>query len=251
MKVNKITLIACLIIAVLSGILLVIFNENSLMQSVFSGIFTGFIVSFVVATIGYFHEHSKIIESAKNGINGLYLNLSVMSKILGNALPQIQNFLMVQEQPYNYLTGLSNFNCKYMDEMNLSLYSSFFPNSRYVIVFKDMTQFGDVINSIKYNSSNLYITVLEYNHQCLMLNNKQLERATISDAEKKELDRRKNLVTVSAAKLHEYLACQVNAMERMANKFYKHKKKQLNWDEIKPILDSKAENIVKGNTECL
>lgn len=105
MKVNKITTIACLLMAITSGGLLFFYSNNFTIQSLLSGIFTGFIVSFVVAVIGYFHERAKIIEAIDFNIRRLFLNITVMSKILGNVLPNIHNSTVIQDLPFKNVAG--------------------------------------------------------------------------------------------------------------------------------------------------
>lgn len=61
MKINKITMIACAAIIILSGAA-VLLCDNTLIQNLSSGIFTGFIASLVISTIGYFHERNIILE---------------------------------------------------------------------------------------------------------------------------------------------------------------------------------------------
>lgn len=69
MKINKITLLVCSILTVVSGLTMVVIESTvpdnidaSLCQSVVSGIFTGFIVSLVISVIGYFHERNIVLE---------------------------------------------------------------------------------------------------------------------------------------------------------------------------------------------
>lgn len=89
MRVQKITFLICFIIAIISGIGVLSFEKNGLLQNVFLGIFTGFIASAVIAVIEYFYEYAKIIEKMKANILAVYLNLSVISKTLGKVLPTI------------------------------------------------------------------------------------------------------------------------------------------------------------------
>ncbi len=97
-----------------------------MLQSILSGIFTGFIVSLVVAVIGYFHERAKIIEAVEENIKSLFLNITVMSKILGKILPQIHNSVAIQDLPFRNVYGLSGLNPEFIEKMNLGLYSPVF-----------------------------------------------------------------------------------------------------------------------------
>ena len=87
MKINKITLLVCSILTVVSGLTMVVIEstvpdniDTSLCQSVVSGIFTGFIVSLVISVIGYFHERNIILEQTDSNIKSLYINMMVLSK---------------------------------------------------------------------------------------------------------------------------------------------------------------------------
>ena len=91
MKVNKITSLVCFSFIFVSGMMMVFLYDNTVIFSVLSGLFTGFIASFVISIIGYFHEKAKIIESIGINIKSLFVNMTAMSKILGNTLPSIHN----------------------------------------------------------------------------------------------------------------------------------------------------------------
>lgn len=94
MKINKKTIIVCMSLILLFGLGIVILNlvvkEDStwvnILHDISIGVFTGAIVSNVIALIGYFHERRYIIEKTNDSIKNLYINFSVLSKIIGNDL---------------------------------------------------------------------------------------------------------------------------------------------------------------------
>lgn len=59
MKVNKIIIIVCLSMSIISGVSFAFYKDDIILQSILSGIFTGFIVFLVVAIIEYFHDQAK------------------------------------------------------------------------------------------------------------------------------------------------------------------------------------------------
>lgn len=100
MKVNKIIIIVCLSMSIISGVSFAFYKDDIILQSILSGIFTGFIVFLVVAIIEYFHDQAKMIELVEENIKSLFLNIRVMSEMLGQILPQIHNSIDIPNLPY-------------------------------------------------------------------------------------------------------------------------------------------------------
>lgn len=246
MKVNKTTIYVCLFISIISGALMLFVKDNNMMQSISSGIFTGFIASLAISVIGYFNEKAKLIEAMNINIKNLFLNLTVMSKILGTVLPQIHNSVIIPDLPFKNLCGLSQLNLEFIEKMDLGLYSPFFSISGKASVCKRLQELQKAIYNIKNCSMNLENAVLNYTLQYNNIQIKSAQGMVVTPEETKNLDDLKNLVNISTAKLHEYTTGQAMELGKIAEEFYGCKKKHLYWNDIEAALILQAESIVKG-----
>ena len=192
MKVNKITTIACLIIGIISCILLIVFKDSVTLSSIFSGVFTGIIISLVVAVIGYFHERAKIIEAVDFNIRRLFLNITVMSKLLGNVLPNIHNSTVIQNLPFKNVLDLSTLNSEFIEKMNLGLYKPFFKNTKKYYVIKKLIEFNISIYTMNNYSSKLETQVLNHIILILEIQKNQMLGIPINPIQEKSLDDLKN-----------------------------------------------------------
>lgn len=242
MKVNKITTIVCLLMTIISGVLL-FYKDNVMLQSILSGIFTGFIVSLVVAVIGYFHERAKIIKAVEENIKSLFLNITVMSKILGKVLPQIHNSVAIQDLPFSNVYSLSGLNPEFIEKMNLGLYSPVFPKSTKTIVCKSLIAFRQTTYKIKNCSSNLTRQVLNYNILLLEIQKNQMMGMQTNPMQEKNLDDLKNLINISTARLHEYTTVQSLEIGKIAKYFFGDKV----WKDIEARLLIEVEDILNEN----
>lgn len=247
MKVNKITTIVCFAMAIVSGVLLFFYKDNTIIQSILSGIFTGFIVSLVVAVIGYFHERAKIIEAIDVNIRNLFINVKVMSMILGKVLPQIHNSIVIQDLPFKNVSELSLLNSEFIEKMNLGLYESFYNKSKKSYVCQRLKKFHTAIFTMKNHSSNLQIQVLNYGILLLEIQKNQMMGMQINPIQQNNLDNLKNEINIHTAKLHEYVTAQSIEVAEIGKEFYGYKKKHLCWNDIEIALLREAENIVKGD----
>ena len=84
MKANRITMIVCAAIVILSGISIA-FISNDLAKNITVSIFTGFIV--------YFNERAVLLEKIEFNIITLYINMTVLKKTIGKAL------LLIKQAP--------------------------------------------------------------------------------------------------------------------------------------------------------
>lgn len=248
MKVNRITSTVCLIIIIVSGALLIYFKDCDTLQSLLIGIFTGFIVSFVVAVIGYFHERAKIIEAIDLNIRSLFLNITVMSKILGQVLPQIHSSVVIPELLFKDVSKLASLNSEFIKEMNLGLYNPFNKQSKKSNVCKKLEKFNSVIYTMKNLSSNLEIQVLNYDIALSEIQKNQMMGIQMNSVQQENLNELKNLINIKTAKFHEYVTAQSLEIAEIGKDFYgnKKKRKQFEWDDIEKDLLSQAEMIIKG-----
>ena len=245
MKVNKITAAVCLFIIIISGILLLVYKEHPMIQSVLSGIFTGFIASWVLAVIGYFHERAKLIEGININIRNLFLNITVISKKLGMVLPQIHNSSVIPDLPFKNVSGLSQLNYEFIEKMNLGLYSSVFPIGKKASICKRLQEFQQATYNIRNYSIKLENSVLNYGIQYNKIQAKIAQEIATTPEEAQILDELKNSINILTAKLHEYTTGQSIELGKIAKDFFGYKKKRLYWNDLEAALISRAENIVK------
>lgn len=85
--------------------------------------------------------------------------------------------------------------------------------------------------------------VLEYENKFLKIQNNQMVGI---QAQSEQLDKLKNLINVSASKLHEYITGQALELSKTARGFYKCKSIKLTWNDIEVQLIAQAENIMRG-----
>ncbi len=248
MEVNRITACICLLIIIIIGFLLNFFRDNNMLQSILLGIFTGFIVSFVVAVIGYFHEKAKIIEAVNINIKSLFFNLTVISKIFGEILPQIHNSDTIQDLPFKNISGLASLNPEFINNMNLGLYSPFVNIDNQAFICKRLKEFLNVTYNIKNLCSKLEADVVKYNIQVLFIQNNQVKGRMATPSELKNLDELKNNINIFTAKLHEYTTAQAIELDKIANDFFNERKEELSWNKIKANLLLEVENILKENS---
>ncbi len=244
MKVNKITFFICFTITIISGLGILAFANNDILQNICLGLFTGFIASAVIAVINYFHERAKIIEKMKMTVLTLHLNLSVISKTLGKVLPTIHTVADISDIDFHYVSHLSEDSVNSLKQINFGLYSPIYTKSNKAIAGKELNEFYTDAATIKTCAYNLEKNVIEYNTQYLRLYNQAIS-SNITPTEQLNLDTLKNLVNIRTAKLQEYTATKVVELEKIAKKFYGSKKEKMYWENIKIRLEQKANSIVE------
>lgn len=224
---------------------MLVYKDDNVMQSTYSGIFTGFIASLVISIIGYFNERAKLIEGINTNIKSLFLNITVMSKILGTVSPQIHNSCVIPDLPFKNLCGLSQLNLEFIEKMNLGLYSPILSGGRKASVCKRLQEFQQAVYNIKNCSMNLENSVLNYTIQYNTMQIKSAQGVVVTPEETQNLDNLKNSVNIFTAKLHEYTTGQAMELGKIAKDFYGYKKNRLYWNDLEPTLILQAENIVK------
>ena len=253
MKINKNTAFTCMILIVLSGIIMISLEHSTLqttwcktIQSIMLGIFSSFIVSFVISLVGYFHERSNIIEKTENNVKSLYINMCVLSQIIGNTLQQIHTASDLERLPFSHISSLSTLNVEYLNNMDLGLFQPVCKRGRLAKVYIDLLEFQQIAYNIKNISMNLQTQALEYSNQYLKMRNDEMLGIPANPLNLQNLDALKNLVNIRTAKLHEYVTGKTLEFERIIKTFYKRKGKKQSWENIKPILLMQIEEIVKG-----
>lgn len=246
MKVNRITSLVCFSFIFVSGIMMVFLYDNNVIFSVLSGIFTGFIASFVISIIGYFHEKAKIIESIDINIKSLFVNMTVMSKILGNTSPSIHDSVIIQDLPFKHISGISTLNLSFLEKMNLGLYNPFRKYSKNMVVCKKLSEYWLSLQTISNISKNIETRVLEYNLEVMNVQLAQTKGLAVPSEKFKQLDERKNEINIKVAKFHEYVCAQTIELEKISKKFYDDKKNEKKWSNIKEKLLLQVDDILRG-----
>lgn len=252
MKVNKITLFVCFGLTVLSGLLMVIIEnfvpdqiDVSLYQSIISGIFTGFIVSLVVSIIGYWHERNIILEKTDDNLKNLYINMAVISNTIGSTLPEIHKATTMESLPFKMISGLSNLNIEFIENMDLGLFSPICKNGKLAKVYAELIEFKQTMYNIKNISANLYTLTLEFSVKDNNLKLAQMQGMSLGPNEYTSIDELKNLINIRTAKLHEYETGQMLALEKIAKSFYEYRDPKNSWEMIKADLMRQVEDIIK------
>lgn len=252
MKINKITLLVCAILTIVSGLTMVVIEsavsdsvDTSLYQGVASGIFTGFIVSLVTSVVGYFHERSIILEKTDSNIKNLYINIMVLSKVIGNILPQIHKATSMEPLPFKNISGLSELNVEFIEKMDLGLFSPLWKWGRLARIYGQLAAFQQVLYNIKNISVNLQAQTMEYTIKTLELQNIQLRGMQPSPKDLENIDELKNAINIRTAKLHEYVTAQALELEKIAKSFYDYKSRKHPWEMIKKKLMLQIEELIK------
>ena len=244
MKINKTTMITCIVITILSGLSILLF-DNAMIQNISSGIFTGFIASLVISIIGYFHERNIILEKTDNNIKSLYINMMVLSKIIGSALPQIHKATAMESLPFKNISGLSELNVGFSEKMDLGLFSPIWKRGKLARIYAKLIEFQQVLYNIKNISVNLQAQTMEFTIKSLELQNAQMRGIQPNTTEFDHIAELKNLINIRTAKLHEYVTGQALELEKIAKSFYDYKNRKCPWEMIKANLMVQVEDIVK------
>lgn len=252
MKINRITIFICSIVTFLSGIAIVLIQylipdniDDSIIQSIVSGIFTGFIVSLVVAIIGYFHEKNVIVEKTDVSIRNLYINMVVLSRTVGNTLPQIHTASSLEQLPFNNISGLSKLNVEYLGKAELGLFDPIFRKGKLAQVYIQLSEFQQITYNIKNIAMNLELQALTYNNSALKLESARLNGMPVSTADSQNLDELKNLINIRTAKFHEYITGQTFVLEKIAESFYNCKNSKQSWKTIQANLTLQIDDIMR------
>lgn len=219
--------------------------DTSLCQSVVSGIFTGFIVSLVISIIGYFHERNIILEKTDSNIKSLYINMMVLSKIIGSVLPEIHKAASMETLPFKNISGLSELNVSFTEKMDLGLFSPFWKWGRLAHIYTELIEFQRVLYNIKNISVNLEVQTMEFTIKILEMQHAQLQGVQLSPTVFENVNELRNLINIRTAKLHEYVTGQTLELENIAKSFYSYKNRKCPWEMIKANLMVQVEDIVK------
>lgn len=220
-------------------------NGCSIIQNILLGLFTGSVVSCVTTTVGYIYAKQILIEKASNNIQSLYINMVVHSKRIGNVLEKIHSTTSLEYLPFSDISGLSQLNINFLNNMELGLFSPIQKHSRLAKVYIKLIEFQPVVYNIKNISMDLETMVSQYTYQFLQIQNMQLQGAQPNPIDLQNLDALKNLINIRTAKLHEHTTDRMLQLDKIAKEFFDCKNNKQSWEKIKESLLLQVEDIVK------
>ncbi len=220
-------------------------NGCSIIQNILLGLFTGSVVSCVTTTVGYVYAKQVLIEKASNNIQSLYINMVVHSKRIGNVLEKIHSTTSLEYLPFSDISGLSQLNINFLNNMELGLFSPIQKHSRLAKVYIKLIEFQPVVYNIKNISMDLETMVSQYTYQSLQIQNMQLQGAQPNPIDLQNLDALKNLINIRTAKLHEHTTDRMLQLDKIAKEFFDCKNNKQSWEKIKEGLLLQVEDIVK------
>lgn len=252
MKINKNTAVVCVAAIIISGIAIILmalyvprFSGYDVLQTMVLGAFSSFIVSAVIAIVGYFHERNVIIEKTDNNIKSLFINMNVLSQIIGNTLQQIHTAQDLSVLPFGNIANLSTLNVDFFNSMDLGLFSPLNKKGNLVEIYDELIEFQHVAYNIKNISWNLQAQTIDYSNRMLKIQNNQSFGIQTDPMEIQYLDTLKNTINIRTAKLHEYVTGQVLELEKLIKRFYECNKRKKTWEDIKKNLQAEIEYIVR------
>ncbi len=246
MKVNKITIIACATVIIISGIAICLVPNTesfAIIQNILTGVFTSSIVSCIIAVVNYFNERNCIIEKIDNNLKSLYINMSVLSQIIGNVSSHVNSAINLSSLAFKNISELSSFNVTFLNNMNLGLFSPFFKCGNLNRVCINLIEYQNIAYNIKNISYELQMYALEYDNQNLIYHNKQIMGIQINPTDNQNIANFKNSINIKVAKFHEYTTGKTIELEKNAEKFYSRKGSKHKWQEIKSSLMMQIEDI--------
>lgn len=246
MKVNKITVIACSISILISGIGIILLKSFTTWQNIVMGIFTSSVVSCIIALINYFHERNIIIENIDNNIKNLYINMSLMFKVLEKTIPQIKNCLYFQDAFFNYILMLSEKNVEFLNDMKLGLFNPFFKDTKLYNICIQLLRFEDITYYLKNNVGNIRNQEAECNYELSFYNNTSNQSIFANQFYPPELLGFREQIITATAQLQEFVKVKLMDLENISADFYNRKFSREHWDTVKSNLLNQIENIIKG-----
>lgn len=239
MKVNKYTIIACLIMLMASGIFVYgIQDTNDKLFILFVGIFTGFLVSLVSAIVNYLHQKNFIFNSVMTQIADIYVNTLIIHRMTGIIVEKTQMMTRLDDLNYKSLLSLADLNIGFASSMNTKLYSPIIKGGSKNNAITEMMEFENDLMNLKFCIGKLQSYALEHDLLWMEINNRQYSKEELN-----ALQGKRHLVIVQTAKLHEYEASLLQKIDKIAVPFYCSK--NLTWEDSKKMLFAQADRILQ------
>lgn len=247
MKVNRITIIICAAIVLLSGISIA-FISNDLAKNIAISVFTGFIVSLVIATIGYFHERAVLLEKIDFGMKSPYINMAVLKETIGKALPLTKQAPDAAEAQIKRISGLAELNVELIGDMTPALLSPICKRGRIGKMKMGLKEFEQVAFNLQNLSANLQILHLSILSKALEIQSLQLQGALPPQNMFANVDDLRHLLIVRTSKLHEYTAAQIIELEKVAKICFYKKAGERCWETLKANLQNQVHDILSEHS---
>lgn len=239
MKANKFTIIACVIMLIISGIFVYgIENTSDKMFILFVGIFTGVLVSLVSAIVNYLHQKNIIFNSVMTQIADIFVNTLIIHRMTGMIVEKTQTMTRLDDLNYKSILSLADLNIGFASSMNTKLYSPIIKGGSKNNAINEMMEFENDLMNLKLCIGKLQSYALEHDLLWMEMNNRQY-----SPEELNALQGKRHLVIVQTAKLHEYEASLLQKIDKIAALFYCSKKST--WEERKKLLFAQADRILQ------
>ena len=184
MKVNKYTIIACVIMLIVSGIFVYRIQDTSdKLFILFVGIFTGFLVSLVSAIVNYLHQKSIIFNSVMIQIADIFVNTLIIHRMTGIIVEKTQMMTRLDDLNYKSILSLADLNIGFASSMNTKLYSPIIKGGSKNNAIAEMMEFENDLMNLKFCIGKLQSYALEHDLLWMEMNNRQYAMR-ISDSDK-------------------------------------------------------------------
>lgn len=241
MKVNKWTIIICIIMIIFLGDLVYIIPDtNTKMSNLTTGVFTGLLVSLVIAIINYLHYKYLIYNSVMTQILDIFTNTYIIYRMTGMILEKVQNLNKLEDLNYKSILGMADLNIGFAASMNTKLFAPILGLGKKYQAIIEMREFENDLSNLKFCIGKIQSYSLE--HDLLQMEMTQRETTPEGIA---LLQGKRNLVLVQTAKLHEYEASLLQKIDKIAIPFYG--KGENSWANRKNVLFAQAERIMRQN----
>lgn len=239
MKVNKYTIIACVIMLIVSGIFVYrIQDTGDKLFILFVGIFTGVLVSLVSAIVNYLHQKNIIFNSVMTQIADIFVNTLIIHRMTGMIVEKTQTMTRLDDLNYKSILSLADLNIGFASSMNTKLYSPIIKGGSKNNAINEMMEFENDLMNLKFCIGKLQSYALEHDLLWMEMNNRQYSLEELN-----ALQGKRHLVIVQTAKLHEYEASLLQKIDKIAAPFYCSKKST--WEERKKLLFAQADRILQ------
>ena len=241
MKINKWTIIICVIMLIISGALVyTIPDTNTKIFGLALGVFTGFLVSWVIAIVNYLHQKYLIYNSVMTQISDIFINTYIIHCMTGMILHRVQNLNMLDDLNYRSILGMADLNIGFATSMNTKLFAPIVGIGKKYQAIIEMIEFENDLSNLKFCIGKIQSYSLE--HDLLQL---EMTQRPPTQEEFALLQGKRYLVLVQTAKLHEYEASLLQKIDKIAISFYG--KGENSWTNRKNILFAQAERILQQN----
>lgn len=241
MKINKWTIIICVIMLIISGVLVyIILDTNTKMFGLALGVFTGFLVSLVIAIVNYLHQKYFIYNSVMTQISDIYINTYIIHRMTGMILDKVQNLNKLDDLNYRSILGMADLNIGFATSMNTKLFAPILGIGKKYHAIIEMMEFENDLSNLKFCIGKIQSYSLE--HDLLQM---EMTQRPPTPEEIALLQSKRNLVLVQTAKLHEYEASLLEKINKIAKPFYG--KDENSWNNRKNVLFAQAERIMQQN----